>query len=85
MKFRTFIIGVAAVFNVASALSQSRQAESLKKVKDSYYVESDGKEYLVNPSVVAVKFKDGVSAKQNFFGYSKKCYLCTINFIRNLS
>ena len=57
--------------------SQNRQAEPLKKIDGRYYVEFRGEDYQVNPSVVTVKFKSGVSQSKinldtirtNWLGY----------------
>ena len=42
------------------AWSQTRPWENLKNVEGTYYVESEGKDYQVNSSVVTVKFKNGI-------------------------
>jgi hypothetical protein len=57
-KTSLFIIGY--LLFVYFALAQSMQTETLKKIEGTYYVEANGKDYLVNPSVVTVKFKNGL-------------------------
>ena len=41
--------------------SQTRPWHALKKVEGSYYAEFNGDEFHVNPSVVTVKFKNGIT------------------------
>jgi len=57
-KVSLLIIGYVLVTQFV--FSQNRQMEPLKKVDGRYYVEFQGEEYQVNPSIVTVKFKSGV-------------------------
>jgi len=55
-KVALFTVGCLLL--ASSAWSQNRP---LKKVENSYYIEFNGKDHLVNTKVVTVKFKSGIT------------------------
>ena len=57
-KIISLIIG--NLFFLHFAFSQNIQPPMFKIIEGKYYVESYGKDFLVNTSVVTVKLKDGV-------------------------
>ena len=57
-KVSLLIIG--NLFFLYFAFSQNIQPSMFKTIEGKYYVESYGKDFLVNTSVVTVKLKDGV-------------------------
>lgn len=63
---RTSLLIAGCLLLAYCALAQNKQienvkqVENLKKVEGKYYIEDNGKDYLVNPTVVTVKFKNGL-------------------------
>jgi hypothetical protein len=57
-KVSLYIIGYLLLAHFA--FPQNNQTGILKKIEGTYYFESYGKDYPVNPSVVTVKLKNGL-------------------------
>jgi len=61
MKRLNLVVVVFVLIAQCAWSQNNRPWSSLKWIEEKYYVEYNGEDFLVNPSLVTVKFKDGVT------------------------